>query len=243
MKSPCPLRSQTSLTVACSTWWQVWTSAQALTGAWPTSTVWQRAICGTNDKTLPRGPRLIISSRVGAKEATHDANGVRESHSSRSGVVRADPAADAGRGPHPRKSGRRGRSVPRSVRAHARLRRTGRHRRAVPVGLHAGAEHGAGEPHLRDAARDPGISCRAINRPTRADVCRAGSVRTRARSLSFRGAGLDPPSRRIDLAPVAVARARTGGDLSLVPVGATVGWAKAPLGAVPTSNRSHFEWW
>src|SRR5712664_2621454 len=46
MKSPCLSRSRISLTVACSNWWLAWTSAQALTGAWPTSTVWQPAICG-----------------------------------------------------------------------------------------------------------------------------------------------------------------------------------------------------
>ena len=41
--------------------------------------------------------------------------------------------------------------------------------------------------------------------------------------------GLDQPPRRIDVADVAVARARTRGDLSAVQVSAFVGWAKAQL--------------
>src|SRR5260370_22511346 len=86
----------------------------------------------------------------------------------------------------------------------------------MPVGLHAGAEHGAEQPHLRDAPRDPGLSRRALGRPAGADVCRAASLRTRARDLSRRGARLDSPPRRAELAPAAAARARTRRDLSLL---------------------------
>ena len=45
-EEPLPVAVRISLTVACSNWWPAWTSAQALTGAWPISTVWQPAICG-----------------------------------------------------------------------------------------------------------------------------------------------------------------------------------------------------
>ena len=100
----------------------------------------------------------------------------------------------------------------------ARFRRTRRDRRAVSVGLHAGVEHRAAKPHLRDAPGDPGIPRRAIGRPAGADVRRTGSVRTRAAGVSGRGAGLDKPPRRIEFAPATAARARTRGDLSEMPV-------------------------
>src|SRR6266481_5128319 len=46
----------------------------------------------------------------------------------------------------------------------------------------------------------------------------AASVRTCSRSLPIRGARLDSPPRRLDIAPIAAARARTCGDLSLLPM-------------------------
>src|SRR5260370_3179330 len=88
----------------------------------------------------------------------------------------------------------------------------------MPVGLHAGAEHGAEQPHLRDAPRDPGLSRRALGRPAGADVCRAASLRTRARDLSRRGARLDCPPRRAELAPCGAGRARTRTLCTLVSI-------------------------
>src|ERR1700722_2953332 len=168
---------------------------------------------------------IVIRSRD-----IRNAEGFRQSRIARRSVLRRPRAS---RDSHPRQSGRRGWPVSRPVRADPEFRRTGGDRRAVPVGLYAGAEHGAERAHLRDAARDPGLSCRPFDRPARPDLCRARSLRTGARGLSVGGAELDSPPRRIDLAPAGVARPRTRGDLSFVPVG-LVGWAKAPLGAVPT---------
>src|SRR5207302_3485999 len=88
---------------------------------------------------------------------------------------------------------------------------------------HAGVEHGAERPYLRDSPRDPGISRGALGRPARPDICRAGSIRTCAGGLSLRSAALDTPPRRTDVAAVAAARARTRGDLSLVPLERQVG--------------------
>src|SRR6266404_516941 len=149
-----------------------------------------------------------------ALRSAFDANGCPENNFSRSAVVRFHFAARPGRDSDPRQSGRTGRPVPRSVRARTRLGRTRRDRRTMPVGLHAGAEHGAERPHLRDASRHPRIPRRAVDRSARPNLCRAASVRTRSRSLPIRGARLDPPPRRPDIAPVAAARARTCGDLS-----------------------------
>src|SRR6266404_8553370 len=153
-----------------------------------------------------------------ALRSAFDANGCPENNFSRSGVVRFHFAARPGRDSDPRQSGRTGRPVPRSVRARTRLGRTRRDRRTMPVGLHAGAEHGAERPHLRDASRDPRIPRRAVDRSARPDLCRAASIRTCSRSLSIRGARLDPPPRRLDIAPVAAARAGTRGDLSVLPM-------------------------
>ena len=69
-------------------------------------------------------------------------------------------------------------------------------------------EHGAERAHLRHAPGGAGISRRPLGRPARAVLFRAGSHRIRAAGLSRRGAGLDSPPRRIDLAPAAIARAR-----------------------------------
>src|SRR5882672_6360265 len=88
----------------------------------------------------------------------------------------------------------------------------------MPVGLHAGAEHGAGRSHLRDAQGDTGISRGAVGGRARPDVRRAGSIRTCAGGLSGRSPGLDSPPRRLELTPAAVARARAHGDLSGLPV-------------------------
>src|ERR1700719_548617 len=88
----------------------------------------------------------------------------------------------------------------------------------MPVGLHAGAEPGAERPHLRDATRDTRLPRRAVDGSARPDVCRARSIRACSRSLSIRGARLDTPPRRFDIAPVAAARARTRGNLSLLPM-------------------------
>src|SRR5436190_24342102 len=88
----------------------------------------------------------------------------------------------------------------------------------MPVGLHAGAEHVADRPHLRDETRDTRISRRAVDRFARPYLCRAGSVRTCSRSLPIRGARLDSQPRRLDIAPAAVARARTRGNLFLLPM-------------------------
>jgi hypothetical protein len=62
------------------------------------------------------------------------------------------------------------------------------------------------------------VTRRAIDRPAGADVCRTGSVRTRAAGLSCPGARLDSPPRRIEFAPATAARARTRGDLSVLPM-------------------------
>jgi hypothetical protein len=138
---------------------------------------------------------------------------------SRRGAVRPRLAAGTRRASHPRQPGRTGRTVPRSVRARARLRRTRRDRRALPVGLHAGAEHGAGQPHLRHPPRDIGIPRRAVDGPPRPAIFRAGSNRTGAGGLSVAGAGLDSPPWRVDVAAAVAARTRAGVNLSVVQVG------------------------
>src|SRR3982074_31113 len=70
MKSLCLLRSRTSPIVACSTWWPAWTFAQALTGDWPTSTAWQRAICGTKclSALIDRPPAPAILKAIDPRQ-------------------------------------------------------------------------------------------------------------------------------------------------------------------------------
>ena len=155
----------------------------------------------------------------------------------RSRVIRGDYAA-AGRDSHPREPRRRGRSIPGPVRSRARLRRAGRDRRAMPVGLHAGADDGAGGAHLRDAPRGARISRRPLDRWTRPDLCRAGSLARRAGKLPGAGTGLDQPPRRIDVADVAPARARTRGDLSSECSGCRFRRVEGAIG-VPTSSSEN----
>ena len=156
-------------------------------------------------------------------------------------AVRGDPAR-AGRDSHSCEPRRTGRTVSRTVRTRAPIRRAGGDRRAVPVGLHAGADDDTGGADLRDPPRGAGISRRAVDRPPRPDVCGAGSLARGGGSLSGAGAGMDRPPRRIDVAAVAVARARTRRDLSAVQVGLRrVG--KGALRAVPTILAPRHEWW
>src|SRR5260370_28517716 len=79
-------------------------------------------------------------------------------------------------------------------------------------------EYVSERPHLRAALRVPRIPRRAVDLSAWSDLCRAAIIRTCSLSLSIRGARLDPPPRRLDIAPVAAARAGTRGDLSLLPM-------------------------
>ena len=59
---------------------------------------------------------------------------------------------------------------------------------------------------LMNAPRRARFSRRALDRPPRAGLRRAGSLASGARRLSRAGAKLDQPPRRIDVAAVAAAR-------------------------------------
>ena len=87
------------------------------------------------------------------------------------------------------------------------------------------------------------ISRRALDRPPRPAICGTGGLARGGGGLSGAGAGLDRPPRRIDVAALAVARARTRRDLSAVSMTAFVGWAKTPSRRAHHLLLMHQGWW
>ena len=169
---------------------------------------------------MPLHAPLIFCCGKPAQRCRHEPNGPPQGNPACGDDVRAGRCAGASRGTHPAEPGWTGRAIPRPVRAGAQFRRARCDRRPLPFSLYPGSEHGTEQSHLRDTTSGFWLPCRAVDRPPRPHLCRAGSFRDCASDLSLRGEELDSQPRRTDLTAASVARTRTRRALSDLPVSA-----------------------